>query len=159
MRKCCAITPGVASAWPGSTSTPASARAATASASSPAATTPTLRPREGVVGRGITSIYDGSSTSAVLTGLMTLVGYEESAQAEFTGMALEYGTLPQVEVMLALRADQWLENHPEVDDATRRSIKQQVRDAFYTDTDAWKEQIVAQGVDAARGAVRGLSAA
>ena len=107
----------------------------------------------------ITSFYDGSSTSAVLTGLMTLVAYEECAQAEFTAMALEYGTLPQAEVMLALRADQWLQNHPDADDATRRSIKQQVRDAFYTDTDAWKEQIVAQGVDAAHGAVRGLSTA
>ena len=107
----------------------------------------------------ITSFYDGSSTSAVLTGLMTLVAYEECAQAEFTAMALEYGTLPQAEVMLALRADQWLENHPEADDATRRAIKQQMRDAFYTDTDAWKAQIVEQGVDAAYGAVRGLSVA
>jgi hypothetical protein len=106
----------------------------------------------------ITSIYDGSSTSAVLTGLMTLVAYEECAQAEYTAMALEYGTLPQTEVMLALRADQWLENHPGADDATRRAIKQQLRDAFYTDTDAWKEKIVAQGCDAAQGALRGLSA-
>ena len=61
-------------------------------------------------------------------------------------------------MLAALRADQWLENHPEADDATRRAIKQQVRDAFYTDTDAWKEQIVVQGIDAAYGAVRGLSA-
>ncbi len=106
----------------------------------------------------VTSIYDGSSTSAVLTGLMFSVAYEECAQAEYTGIALEYGTLPQAEVQLALRADQWLENHPEADDATRRAIKQQVRDAFYIDTDAWKEQIVAQGIDAAYGAVRGLSA-
>ena len=59
--------------------------------------------------------------------------------------------------MAALRADQWLENHPEAGDAQRRAIKQQVRDAFYTDTDVWKEQIVEQGVDAAYGAVRGLS--
>jgi hypothetical protein len=88
---------------------------------------------------------------------MTLVAYEECAQAEFTAMALEYGTLPQAEVMLALRADQWLENHPATDDATRRAIKQQLRDAFYTDTDAWKEKIVAQGVNAAHGAVRGLA--
>jgi len=107
----------------------------------------------------ITSFYDGSSTSAVLTGLMTLVAYEECAQAEFTAMALEYGTLPQADVMLALRADQWLENHPGTDDATRRAIKQQVRDAFYTDTDSWKERVVEQGVDAAHGAVRGLRGA
>ena len=105
----------------------------------------------------VTSIYDGSSTSAVLTGLMSFAAYDECPQAEFTGMALEYGTEPQDAVIGSLRADQWLENHPETDDATRRAIKQQVRDAFYTDTDAWKEQIVAQGVDAAYAAVRGLS--
>jgi hypothetical protein len=93
----------------------------------------------------VTSIYDGSSTSALLTGMMFLAAYEECDQAEYTGMALEYGTLPNMEVMDALRADQWLELHPEADDATRRAIKRQVRDAFYTDTDEWKKQIVAQG--------------
>jgi hypothetical protein len=106
----------------------------------------------------ITSIYDGSSTSALLTGLMWLAAYEECAQAEYTGVALEYGTLPQMEVMKSLRADQWLENHPEADGATRLAIKQQVRDAFYTDTDEWKDRIVAQAVDASYGAIRGLSA-
>jgi hypothetical protein len=105
----------------------------------------------------VTSIYDGSSTSALLTGMMWLAAYEECAQAEYTGLALEYGTLPQTEVMDSLRADQWLENHPEADDATRRAIKQQVRDAFYTDTDEWKDKIVAQAFDASYGALRGLS--
>ena len=85
--------------------------------------------------------------------MMFLAAYEECAQAEYTGMALEYGTLPNMEVMDALRADQWLELHPEADDATRRAIKRQVRDAFYTDTDEWKKQIVAQAVDASYGAV------
>jgi hypothetical protein len=61
--------------------------------------------------------------------------------------------------MAALRADQWLQNHPDADDATRQAIKRQVRDAFYTDTDDWKAQIVSQAVDAAHGAVRGLAAA
>jgi hypothetical protein len=94
----------------------------------------------------------------VLTGLMWTSAYEECPQAEYTGIGLEYGTKPQPEVMLALRADQWLENHPEADEATRRAIKQELRDAFYIDTDAWKEKVVAQGVDAAHGALRGLSA-
>jgi hypothetical protein len=106
----------------------------------------------------VTSIYDGTSTSALLTGLMFFAAYEECAQAEYTGIAIEYGTLPQPAVQQALRADQWLENHPETDDTTRRAIKQQLRDAFYTDTDAWKERVVAQGIDAAYAAVRGLSA-
>jgi hypothetical protein len=108
-------------------------------------------------GDRITSIYDGSSTSAVLTGMMWLAAYEECPQAEYTGLALEYGTLPQTQVMTALRADQWLENHPEAGAEQRRDIKRQLRDAFYTDTVEWKERIVEQGVDAAQGALRGLS--
>ena len=105
----------------------------------------------------MTSIYDGSSTSALLTGLMWLAAYEECPQAEYTGIALEYGTLPVIEVINALRADQWLENHPETDAEQRQAIKRQVRDAFYTDTDAWKQPIVAQALDAALQGLAGLA--
>ena len=107
----------------------------------------------------MTSIYDGSSTSALLTGLMWLSAYEECPQAEYTGIALEYGTVPLMEVFDALRADQWLENHPEAPPEQRLAIKRQVRDAFYTDTDEWKQRIVLQGIEASLQAVRGLSAA
>lgn len=111
-------------------------------------------------GEGVTSIYDGSSTSALLTGMMWTAAYEECAQAEYTGIALEYGTVPQRQVTDALRADQWLENHPEeIDEAKRAAIKRALRDAFYTDTDAWKERIVAQAREAALQAVNGLAGA
>lgn len=108
-------------------------------------------------GDGVTSIYDGSSTSAPLTGLMWMSAYQECPQAEYTGIALEYGTVPIMEVITALRADQWLENHPEAGEAQRVAIKRQVRDAFYTDTDEWKVRVVEQGVEAARQAVAGLA--
>jgi Protein of unknown function (DUF2817) len=109
-------------------------------------------------GEGVTSIYDGSSTSAPLQGLMWLAAYEECAQAEYTGIALEYGTWPLQQMIGALRADQWLENHPDASAAQRAQIKQQTRDAFYVDTDEWKQQVVRQAVDAAHGALRGLTA-
>lgn len=108
-------------------------------------------------GPQVTSIYDGSSTSAKLTGLMWTAVYDECPQAEYTGIAMEYGTLPLRKVMSALRADQWLQNHP--DRATpeqQLAIKQQIRDAFYTDTDDWKHRVVEQAFDAARQAVTGL---
>jgi hypothetical protein len=105
----------------------------------------------------VTSIYDGSSTSARLTGMMFEAAYQECPQAEYTGIALEYGTLPWPDVTDALRAEQWLENHPETDAALRDAIKRRMRDAFYTDTDAWKQRIVEQGVEAARQAVAGLA--
>ena len=108
-------------------------------------------------GADITSIYDGSSTSAMLTGLMWMSAYQECPQAEYTGIALEYGTVPVREVIDALRADQWLENHPEAPPAQQQAIKRQVRDAFYTDTDAWKQRIVEQGIEAARQGIAGLS--
>ncbi len=109
-------------------------------------------------GEAVTSIYDGSSSSALLSGLMWLSAEQECPQAEYTGIALEYGTVPVAEVIDALRGDQWAENHPETDPATRASLRRRVRDAFYTDTEAWKAQIVAQGLDAARQAVTGLAA-
>ena len=108
-------------------------------------------------GERITSIYDGSSTSALLTGLMWTVAYEECAQAEYTGIALEYGTVPVMEVLDALRADQWLENHPEAGAAQREAIKQRMLAAFYTDTEAWKQAVLAQGIEAAMQAVAGLA--
>ena len=109
-------------------------------------------------GPEVTSIDDGSSSSAPLSGLMWLAAEEECPQAEHTGIALEFGTLSLREVIDALRADQWLENHPErTDAATRATIKRQLRDAFYTDTEPWKQRIVEQAFDCARQALRGLT--
>ena len=110
-------------------------------------------------GNKVTSIYDGSSSSAPLQGLMWLTAYQECAQAEYTGIALEYGTLPIMDMMNALRADQWAENHPDAPPEKLAKIKQQTRDAFYTDTDVWKARIAEQAIDAALGAVCGLAAA
>jgi len=105
----------------------------------------------------VTTLFDGSSTSAPLTGELWLAAYEECPQAEYTGIALEYGTLPVLDALNALRADQWLENHPEAPEAQQRQIKKQLRDAFYTDTDAWKQRVVEQAQEAALQAVQGLS--
>ncbi len=106
----------------------------------------------------VTSIYDGSSTSALLTGLMWMAFYEECPQAEYTGIAMEYGTLPFPEVTQALRAEHWLNKHPEAPPALAKQIKQQMMDAFYTDTDVWKERIVSQARESLFQAVAGLSA-
>jgi hypothetical protein len=107
-------------------------------------------------GDDVTSIYDGSSSSAELKGLMWSVVGEECAQAEYTGIALEYGTLPLMDVMRSLRADAWLHQDLERGAAQRQAIRQQVRDAFYVDTDRWKDQIVEQGRAAAFAGLRGL---
>ena len=105
----------------------------------------------------ITSFYDGSSSSAKLTGLMWNSAYEECPQAQYTAIAMEYGTLPLPDMILALRAEHWLHNHPEAPADLARRIKQQMRDAFYVDTDAWKGQIISQARQSMFQAAAGLS--
>ena len=105
----------------------------------------------------VTSIYDGSSSSALLTGLMWMALYEECPQAEYTGIAMEYGTQPMAAVMMALRAEHWLHNNAQTASAALAGqIKQQMLAAFYTDTDAWKGQIISQARQALFQAVDGL---
>lgn len=95
-------------------------------------------------GAEVTSFIDGTSSSPPLTGINGLAVYDECPGVEFAGIALEYGTLPVPDVINALRADQWLENHPEADAKTRDAIKRQLRDAFYQDADDWKTMILTQ---------------
>ena len=106
----------------------------------------------------VTSVYDGSSTSSFLTGMMFHAVYDECPQAEYTGMALEYGTVPVMQTLQSLRGEQWLHRHPQAPPGLARQIRQQVKDAFYTDTDEWKEQVVAQARDALFQSADGLAA-
>ncbi len=110
-------------------------------------------------GQGITSIYDGSSTSAFLTGLMWMAAYQECPQAQYTGIAMEYGTQTQDKVMHALRGDHWLHLHPQAPEALRQRIKQDLMDAFYVDTDEWRRQIIDQAMQAMHQTATGLAPA
>jgi hypothetical protein len=105
----------------------------------------------------VTSIYDGSSSSAPLTGMMWSSFYDECPQAEYTGITLEYGTLPLMETLQALRADHWLHLHPGALPEVAAQIRQQMKDTFYVETDAWKEQVLSQARDALFQAADGLS--
>jgi hypothetical protein len=106
----------------------------------------------------VTSIYDGSSSSAFLTGLMCNSIYEECPQAQYTGIALEYGTVSLRETMQALCGEQWLHLHPEAPPALAAQIKQQMKDAFYTDTPEWRAQVLRQAREVLFQAAEGLAA-
>jgi hypothetical protein len=95
-------------------------------------------------GADVTSFLDGSSTSAPLTGVNYNAVYDECPRVAYAGIALEYGTVPLNDTFLALRADQWLQNHPDASAGQRTAIKQQIRDAFYGDTDDWKADVWTQ---------------
>jgi hypothetical protein len=83
--------------------------------------------------------------------------YEECPDAEYTGIAMEYGTLPPFEMMQALRAEHWLNVHPEASAELKAQIKQQMMDAFYVNTDDWKQQIITQARQSLFQAADGLN--
>ena len=88
--------------------------------------------------------FDGQSASADVSGPVVSAAYDECPQAQATLMGLEFGTLPDLEVLDRLRADQWLRRHPEAPPEQHRAIRQQVRDAFYCDNDEWKGMVLGQ---------------
>lgn len=104
----------------------------------------------------VTSIHDGSSTSARLTGMAWSAFVESCPDAEYTGIAMEYGTLPFARVTEALRADQWLRRHPQAPAELAGRLRAQVMDAFFTDAGEWRERVVAQAREAMFQAVDGL---
>lgn len=108
-------------------------------------------------GPSVRSSQEGESVSVPLSGLMVYSVVEECPQAEFTGLTLEYGTLPGPQVLDALRAEQWLHNHPEVNDQVRGRIKRQLRDAFYVDEPEWKASVLSQAKEVAHHTINGLS--
>ena len=107
-------------------------------------------------GDGVTSVETGTSTSIPMTGPIQFAVADECPQAEYTGICLEYGTLPMPQMLMALRADHWLHAHPQADAALARRIRQDLRDAFYPDADDWKRRVWAQGLEATQQALRGL---
>lgn len=111
----------------------------------------------------VTSIHDGSSASTFLTGLMWTAVRDECPNAEYTGIALEYGTVPVLDVLQALRADNWLRANRRtgrgpVPEELAHQIHRQMLDAFFVDTDEWKGEVLRQGCEAISQAIAGLSA-
>jgi hypothetical protein len=108
-------------------------------------------------GCDVTSFYDGTSASASLTGVSFHAALDAFPRAEFTGIGIEYGTRPLEDVFEALRAEQWLANHPDTGEPARGAIKRRMRDAFHDDTDAWKMIVYGQARVAVLQALRALT--
>jgi hypothetical protein len=119
---------------------------------------PAWRRAEQWYGR-ITNPAAGTSSSADIRGdnLSGLAALLAPRGVEFTGMALEYGTLSLGEVLDAVRADNWVHHHGDPFDAKGRALKAQIRDTFYCDKADWKEALVEQGMRAQRAALAGLT--
>jgi Protein of unknown function (DUF2817) len=101
---------------------------------------------------------DGTSVGLALNGTLSDVGCEECPGTEITKVTLELGTKPPLEVLQAMRGEQWLQLHPEASPELAGSIKQNMLDAFFVNTDTWKRQVSTQGMEMIEQAITGLTA-
>ncbi len=108
-------------------------------------------------GEDVTSPKGGSSSSADVQGTLAEGLFALAPQAEWTAIALEFGTKPVPDVMDTLRADAWLHNDGDPGSAQGREIKANIRDAFYPDEPQWKQQIWARGTEMVARAYDGLA--
>lgn len=108
-------------------------------------------------GPEVTNPNDGSSSSARVTGTVPEAFLDLPKSVEVTSIALEYGTQPMPMVTEALRGDHWLHARGgDINSPLGQQLKSRIRDAFYTDTPAWKAAIFGRAADFALRAFRGL---
>lgn len=109
-------------------------------------------------GTDVTSVNTGSSTSIPMTGPIQMAVADECPQADYTGICLEFGTVPSAQMHRVLRAEHWLHTHPEAAAAQAAQIKADLLAAFYPDSEEWRERVWAQASEAMGQALQGLAA-
>jgi len=107
-------------------------------------------------GCAVTSTIDGSSSSSAIAGDGLSAATRILSHAVVTGIALEFGTLAMDQVLLAICADCWLHRCGDPSSQIGQTIKQQIRAAFYVDTNEWKGMVLGQSILACRQAISGL---
>jgi predicted deacylase len=112
-----------------------------------------LRRTRACWGDRVTSVYEGSSSSARIDGQIGNAAYETCPRAALATIALEFGTWPLEQMLDALRFEQWVRLNAADDAALCDEARSTMRRMFHVATDAWHEAVVEQGIDAFERAV------
>lgn len=108
-------------------------------------------------GDEMTSPEGGTSTSAVVVGVMTDAFPQELPDAEVTPVALEYGTYTVPEVLNAVRADNWLHHRGDLGSAQARALKADMKERFFPSGDEWREMVWARADQTIGWALKGMT--
>ncbi|HTR86859.1 MAG TPA: M14 family metallopeptidase [Reyranella sp.] len=105
----------------------------------------------------MTSPESGTSTSAIVVGVMTDSFAQELPDAEVTSIAIEYGTYTVPEVLGAVRADNWLHHRGDVSSPLGRALKADMKERFFPAGDKWREMVWARADQTIGWALKGLA--
>jgi hypothetical protein len=109
-------------------------------------------------GDDLTMSEDGTSSSTPINGnTATCVASLLDEDQRLTAITLEFGTLGGIEVLGALRADNWLHLGAGLADSRAKQVKQAIRDAFYPDEPEWRDTVWKRAITVLGQALRGLS--
>jgi hypothetical protein len=108
-------------------------------------------------GARVQSSEAGESLSPPLKGTLDKAVARWMRGKELTFAALEVGTAPVRDVFDALRKDNWLHEYAGMRAKNAKAIKQQIRDAFYPDTSAWKRKVWDHAADSVESAVNAIA--
>ena len=109
-------------------------------------------------GTCVTPVGSRESASATIGGDWIGAASRLLPHATVTAIAIEFGTVALLEVLDALRADNWLHNHADASKSWPGAIKNAMRDAFYVDSDVWRGMVLGQSLQVSRHAIGGLEA-
>jgi hypothetical protein len=99
-------------------------------------------------GEAVTSVFEGSSTSARVGGSIGNAAYDECPGTAFAGIGLEFGTWPIEQMLEALRFEQWVQRYAAADPQQVGEARRVMRETFFVDTDDWRDAVVVQGIAA-----------
>lgn len=108
-------------------------------------------------GADLASPLDGTTVASNVAGPVLDTLRRFPCAARTTAIAIEYGTVPLIDMLHMLRADAWLRQHPQAPRETRDAIRGDIRAAFYCEDDAWRGMILGQARTAILQGILGLS--
>jgi hypothetical protein len=109
-------------------------------------------------GTGVTPVGSRESASATIGGDWIAAASKLLPHALVTAIAIEFGTVAPLQVLDALRADNWLHKHAAANASWPGPTKNAMRDAFYVDSDVWRGMVLGQSLMVSRHAISGLEA-
>jgi hypothetical protein len=107
-------------------------------------------------GATLTPVGGPNSASATIGGDWLSAAPTLLPHAVVNAIALEFGTVPELQVLDALRADNWVHAHGDPSATWPNKIKQQMLSAFYVDSDLWRGMVLGQSLAACRQTIAGL---
>ena len=107
-------------------------------------------------GDELTSPEGGTSTSAIVVGIMTDAFPQELPDALVTPVAIEYGTYAVPDVLNAVRADNWLHQRGDLGSAQGRALKADMKERFFPAGDKWREMVWTRADQTIGWALKGL---